>query len=104
MISIRFHAEIETDLEEIWLWLGRDNPETADRFVDAVERTFQQIGQHPLIGWKRPWKDRKLRGLRSWRVDGFPSYLVFYRMEGANVAIVAILHSARFLERILKKR
>ena len=104
MTAIRIHAEIETDLEEAWLWLARDSPATADRFVDAVEQTFAQIARQPQIGWERPWRNRKLAGMRSWRVEGFSKYLVFYRMEQDVVAMVAVLHGARSLERILKQR
>lgn len=104
MTAIRFHAEIETDLEDVWLRIARDSEHAADRFVDAIERTFAEIAQHPQIGWERSWKHRKLKGLRSWRVKGFPNYLVFYRIEDEIVAMVAVLHSARLLERILKRR
>ena len=104
MIPIRFHAEIETDLEDVWLWIARDSEDAADRFVDAVERTFAEIARHSQIGWERPWKHRQLKGLRSWRVKDFPSYLVFYRIEGEVVAMVALLHSARAFERILRRR
>ena len=104
MTAIRFHAEIESDLERAWLWIARDSPETADRFVDAVERTFAQIARQPGIGWERPWRPGKLMGLRSWRVEGFPKFLVFYRIEAEVVAMVGVLHGARSFARILKKR
>lgn len=104
MTAIRFHAEFEDDLEVAWLWIARDDPAAADRFVEAVEHTCAQISRQPEIGWKRQWKHRKLTGLRSWRVEAFPNYLVFYRIEAEAVAMVALMHGARSFERILLKR
>jgi len=104
MTAIRFHAEFEDDLEVAWLWIARDDPAAADRFVEAAEHTCAQIARQPQIGWERPWKRRKLTGLRSWRVEAFPNYLVFYRIEAEAVAMVALMHGARSFERILVKR
>ena len=104
MTAIRFHPAFETDLEQAWLRITRAGSAVADGFIDAVERTVSQIARQPQIGWQRPWKHQALIGLRSWRVEGFPKYLVFYRIEHQAIAILAVLHGARLLERILKKR
>lgn len=104
MKSIRTYAEVQNDLDEIWFYIARENPAAADRVIDAAERTFSQIAQHPEIGWERRWKNQKLARLRSWRVEGYPDYLVFYRIEGESIAVVAVLHGMRRFERILRKR
>ena len=36
--------------------------------------------------------------MRSWRVEGFEAYLLFYRSKGGDVEIVRLLHGARDLE------
>jgi toxin ParE1/3/4 len=40
----------------------------------------------------------RLHGLRSWRMRGFESWLVFYRVTEEAVEIVRVLHGARDLE------
>jgi len=104
MKPLHLHEEIETDVDEIWDRIALDDPSVADRFVDAVEKTFAQIGRHPGIGHHRRWRSRLLADLPIWRVGGFPKHLVFYREEENFVAIVAVLSGQRSLERILRKR
>jgi toxin ParE1/3/4 len=69
-----------------------------------VDGTFEQIRKHPGVGWDRPWRDHRLYGLRSWRVEGFPNFLVFYREEVSSIEIYAVLRAARHLERALRRR
>lgn len=104
MKPIHLHDEIEADVEEIWDRIALDDPAIADRFVDALEKTFAQIGRHPGIGHHRRWRSRQLADLRLWRVEGFPNHLVFYREEESFVAIVAVLSGRRRLEGILRRR
>ena len=51
----------------------------------------------------RPWRNKKLRGMRSWRVDGFENFLVFYRDEGA-IEVYGVLRGSRRFEHLLRKR
>jgi toxin ParE1/3/4 len=104
MMPIRFHDEVEADLDEAWNRIARDSVSAADRLIDAVASTVSEIARHPHVGWQRPWKHHKLRGIRSWRVTGFTNYLIFYRIEGDAIAIVAVLHGAQLIERVLAKR
>jgi toxin ParE1/3/4 len=104
MKPLRLHDEVESDMEEIWDRIALDDPTMADRFVDAVEKSFAQIGRHPGIGHRRRWRSRQLADVRVWRVDGFRNHLIFYREQDACVAIIAVLSGQRSLERILIKR
>ena len=103
MKSVHKRNGVVTDLADIYSWIGERNIEAAERFLIAVDRTFQQIARHPQIGWMRPWRNKKLRGMRSWRVDGFENFLVFYRDEGA-IEVYAVLRGSRRFERLLRKR
>jgi toxin ParE1/3/4 len=92
------------DLAELYAWIGDRDLDAAERFLAAVEDTFDQIRKQPGIGWERPWKNQNLRGLRSWRVKGFPNFLVFYREEDSTIGVYAVLRGARHLERELRMR
>lgn len=104
MKPLHLHDEVEADMEEIWDRIALDDPSVADRFVDAVEKSFAQIGRHPGLGHRRRWRRRLLAELRVWRVEGFRNHLVFYRERDEFVAIIAVLSGQRSLERILIKR
>ena len=100
------HKRPETiiDLAGIYAWIGEQNLDAAERFLLAVNSTFEQIRKHPGLGWERPWKNRKLLGLRSWRVEHFHNFLIFYREEETSIEVYAVLRGGRHLERTLGRR
>lgn len=65
------------DLTEELTWL-RDHAGTdvAGRWYDALVATLHSIEKNPFVGRVR--KDLKPAGIRSWRVRGFPRWLIFY--------------------------
>ncbi len=72
-----------------------------DNFT-AAERTFAELARHPHMGRERHFQRRP--GLRSWHVDGFDDYLIFYRPIADGVEIYRVLHGARDLRRLLTRR
>jgi plasmid stabilization system protein ParE len=71
------------DLAEELTWL-RDHAgaEVAERWYDALVTTVQFIQKNPFVGRER--KDLTPAGIRSWRVRGFPRWLVFYAVTSQN--------------------
>lgn len=63
-------------------------------FVDAVQRTFEQIGRNPSAGSPRYATELALPGLRSRRLRRFP-VLVFYVEAGDHVDVWRVLHGER---------
>lgn len=65
------------DLAEELTWLNdKAGAEVAERWYDALLETVQFIEKNPLAGRER--KDLSPAGIRSWRVRGFPRWLIFY--------------------------
>jgi plasmid stabilization system protein ParE len=65
------------DLAEGLIWLKeKAGAEVAERWYEAFLATIQFIQKNPLIGRQR--KDLTPAGIRSWRVRGFPRWLIFY--------------------------
>jgi plasmid stabilization system protein ParE len=65
------------DLAEELTWLkDKAGPEVAERWYDALLVTLQFIEKNPFVGRQR--KDLSPAGIRSWRVRGFPRWLIFY--------------------------
>ena len=65
------------DLAEELTWLNdKAGAEVAEHWFDAVLVTLQFIEKNPLVGRER--KDLSPAGVRTWRVRGFPRWLIFY--------------------------
>ena len=63
-------------------------------FVDALEVSLRQIGEHPAAGSSRYAHELDLPGLRFRTVGKFP-YLVFYVEQEAEIDVWRVLHGAR---------
>ena len=65
------------DLAEELTWLNdKAGAEVAERWFDALLVTLQFIEKNPLVGRER--KDLSPASVRTWRVRGFPRWLIFY--------------------------
>jgi plasmid stabilization system protein ParE len=65
------------DVAEELTWLrDKAGAEVAERWYDALLATIQFIGKNSFVGRAR--KDLSPVGIRSWRVRGFPRWLIFY--------------------------
>jgi toxin ParE1/3/4 len=83
----------DEDLIAIWANIAADNPTGADRVLDAIERRWQQLAQHPLSGRAR---DDIAAGIRHLVVG---RYLTLYRVTGDGIEIVRVLHGRRRIDR-----
>jgi plasmid stabilization system protein ParE len=65
------------DLAEELTWLNeKAGAEVAQRWYHALVATLRFIEKNPLIGRER--RDLFPVGIRSWRLRGFPRWLIFY--------------------------
>jgi toxin ParE1/3/4 len=80
---------VDEDLIAIWLAIAVDNPTAADRVLDAIERRWQQLEQHPFSGIAR---DDIAPGIRHLVVG---QYLTLYRITGDGIEIIRVLHGRR---------
>ena len=65
------------DLAEELIWLkDKAGADVAERWYDALLATVQFIEENPFVGRER--KDLSPAGIGSWRMRGFPRWLVFY--------------------------
>lgn len=83
------------DLDEIYNFIARNNPDLALKFFDAARQTFNQLAKNPGIGTVYKVSKPELRGLRKWRVKKFDKYIIFYRYCNDLVEIVRILYAGR---------
>ena len=99
----RYSAVIEQDLPEIYAFIARDVPAAAERVLDAVEQTLEQLAEQPNCGVSYPTRNSKLKAVRMFPVIGFHDFLVFYRAEAGRIRILYVTHGARHLARLFRR-
>jgi toxin ParE1/3/4 len=89
------------DLEETMAYLrDQAGDELAVRFWGLAQETFDALTRQPFLGRPRP--DLKPPGLRSWRVNGFENWLIFYQ-AGTTVEIFRVRHGMMDLPKVIQK-
>lgn len=89
MLSIVRTDRADEDLIDIWSHIAAENPNAADRVLDAIEARWQQLAQHPYSGVAREDIAEGIRQL----VWG--EYLTLYRLIDGKVEIIRVLHGRR---------
>ncbi|MBL0933896.1 MAG: type II toxin-antitoxin system RelE/ParE family toxin [Rhizobiaceae bacterium] len=79
----------ERDLIDIWTYIATDNPDAADRLLDAIGDRIAQLLDHPKLGRLRPDIAADARFLP------IGNYVVLYRLDGQTIEIVRVVHGAR---------
>jgi plasmid stabilization system protein ParE len=88
------------DIDEISIYLQQEASDTiALRMRAKFFEHFDALAMHPGIGHRR--RDLTSRPLRFFTVD---PYLIAYREAEARIIILAVLHGARDVKRLLRSR
>ncbi len=93
MPKILITPAAEDDLINTWVYIARDNPETADRTYQAAENTFETLAVIPEIGMVYWTQRARLKGLRFFPVKQFLNYVIYYQQIADGVEIVRVLHA-----------
>lgn len=91
----RWSSRALADIAETVLYIRRDSPDAALRFVKALESVVNLVVEMPGLGAMEDFGQQELSGMRYLPVHGFRNYLVFYRTGIDTLEIVRVLHSAR---------
>jgi toxin ParE1/3/4 len=83
--------------------VDQDRPQVATRFLEAVQRTINDIIRMPNGGTPKILSNEVLAGLRSWPVQEFEDLRIYYLTKGDIVRVVRVLHGKRDINRILEK-
>jgi len=88
-------ARAELDLLDIWSYIGRRNPQAADRLLDALESKSTALAENPYLGMAR---SDIADGVRHFPVG---NYLILYRIVDDGVEIVRYVHGRRRLRELI---
>ena len=103
--QIRKRPGFVIDVVEIAVYLGEQTGEMiSERFVDAVDSTMDTLADMPGIGPLRDFNAPSLPGLRSWQVEGYRSYLMFYVHSDQTIDFVRVIHGSRDLHAIFDEQ
>jgi len=79
----------EQDLDDIWFHIALDNPDAADRVLDAIGERCALLAQHKKMGRARPELAPELRSSPAGR------YVLYYRPDAEGIELVRALDGAR---------
>lgn len=101
MSGLRLLSSADADLDEQFDYLlVHAGAAVAMRFADAFWTTTRRAQESPRSGVPRATENPRLQGLRSIRLVGFDSHILFY-LDREEVVAVRLLHGARDIGAII---
>jgi len=101
MIGAHKSPRFKADLNDHALYLADHNPDTALKFVDAVEYTIDLIATQPFMGAERVFESVKVE-LRMHPVSGFDNFLIFYQPFEKGLFAIRLLHGSRDIQAVFE--
>jgi toxin ParE1/3/4 len=92
--------EVELDLLEISVSIGRLSARAANRFLEAFDRAVHRLADMPEMGAICESDRLALSGLRLWTIKEFRKYVILYRPLEDGVEIVRVVLGTRDLEKL----
>lgn len=98
MRGVKKFPGAEADLIEIGLYIARDSPANADRFIEAIEQECYKLANNPFdLG-------RLCVGLNpSLRRYNFKRYVLIYQPDSEGIVLVGVFQGSRELEAIFAR-
>jgi plasmid stabilization system protein ParE len=95
-VKVVFSAQARQGLTEIGDYIALDNPTRARNFMRKLRQKALQIAHNPRFSPFMPRHEQT--GIRR---RPYGNYVIFYRIEDREIAIIHILHAARDYEKVL---
>jgi toxin ParE1/3/4 len=87
-----------SDLENLHTYIARDSQQYADRFIDRLITSIEQLAKFPEMGRLAPESPEE-----NIREVIFRNYRVFYRPEVDRILVLAVIHGGRDLSQLVSK-
>jgi toxin ParE1/3/4 len=96
-------ARAVRDAEEILdYYLAEGSERAALGFIDALEKAYAHIAEHPATGSSRYAFELDLPGLLAWPLARYP-HLIFYLEREDHIDVWRVLHGKRDVPRWMRE-
>lgn len=102
MSSVIWATPAAEDLQDIVDFLLEDSASAAEKLLDRIEQTVSKLGTHGKIGRVIP--ELSKHNITRYREVVVSPWRLFYRTEGKQVYILAVIDGRRNVEDILLRR
>lgn len=103
LLQVLFTEDAERDLDDLYDYIARhDSPRSADRVVDRLLETTQELAAFPGRG-SQP-KELRAIGIQEYRQVFFKPYRVIYRVLDNRVVVYLIADGRRDMQSLLSRR
>lgn len=85
----------ESDIQEIFSYISRDNKAAAIKWVEEIERQIDSLENFPL---RCPIIPEAQELGEKYRHIIYGNYRTIFRVDGSKVIIMRVIHSARLLD------
>jgi toxin ParE1/3/4 len=89
-MKVRYASRARNDIEEIYSYIAKENPQAAKRVKSAILATIKFVASRPYVGIK----NARATELRSRLVSRYPNR-IHYLIRGQDMLILHIRHGAR---------
>ncbi len=93
------HRKASRDVARVFVYLGEQNFDAAERFLIAVDSDLKKLAEMPGMGARREFKSPRVVDIRYWLVSDFKNYIIFYRVKNDTLEFLRLIHAARGLEK-----
>ena len=93
---VEITAVAETDVEELWEYIAKENIDAADSFILHIE---EQIGRLEIFPLRCPLLPENEQLGTDYRHFLHGTYRIIFKITGSKVIILRVLHMARMLDR-----
>lgn len=99
IVSKRTRAKKE--IWEIAEYIARDDWQAAERFLDALKKSFDFLLDFPQSGELLDRLDPRFAEIRIWQVQGFPNHLIIFRPRSDGIEVIHVCHASQDLDALL---
>ncbi len=97
------YFNLDFDLQYRW-YLKKAGLEVAERYLNALLLTLDELAMQPDLGRERHFRHRELAGIRTFRlVAPFSVHLIFYRHTETELWAERLMSGVRDLPRRLRE-
>lgn len=89
-MRIRWSEPAELDLDDIFVYIARDAPAYAERFIDQIIDAVAKLRDQPRLG--KPVKEARNEQIRELVFRG---YRIIYMIRQHDIQILGVIHGRR---------